>query len=344
MAEKSAISFENLLADLKNRIYYPVYLLHGEEPYYIDVISDYIAGHVLSEQEQEFNQTIVYGKDSDVLTLIGQARRFPMMANYQVLIIREAQDLEDLEKLQPCVENPLSSTILVLCYKYGKIDGRKNFFKAIVKNGIVFESARIFDNRVPDWIESYLRQQKLSITPKAALLLTEFLGAELGKIVNEIQKLMINLPEGAMIDEECIEKNIGISKDFNVFELQRALARKDVLKANRIVFYFGSNPKENPAVKIIPMISSFFTKLLTLHSLSDKSTNNAASALGIKPFFVAEYQQAARSFPFSRTVEIISLLREFDLKSKGIGSPGIPDGELMKELIFRILHPDHSTR
>jgi DNA polymerase-3 subunit delta len=344
MAEKNSISFENLLADLKNRIYHPVYLLHGEEPYFIDAISDYIAGHVLSEQEQEFNQTVVYGKDSDVLTLIGQARRYPMMANYQVLIVREAQELEDFEKLQPYIENPLTSTILVLCYKYGKIDGRKTLYKAIEKTGIIFHSARLFDNRVPDWIESYLRRQKLSISPKAALLLTDFLGAELGKIVNEIQKLMINLPEGAVIDEDCVEKNIGISKDFNVFELQKALARKDVVKANRIALYFGSNPKENPAVKIIPMLSSFFTKILTFHYLPDKSTNTAAAALGINPYFVAEYQQAARSFPLARTVEIISLLREFDLKSKSIGSPGIPDGELMKELIFRMLHQDHSTR
>jgi DNA polymerase III subunit delta len=338
MAEKNSISFENLLNDLKNQIYHPVYLLHGEESYFIDAVSDFIEQQVLSDLEKEFNQTIVYGKDSNVLTLVSYAKRFPMMANYQVLIVKEAQDLDKIEDFQPYVENPLTSTILVLCYKYGKLDKRKGLYKAIDKNGVTFESAKFYDNKVPEWIDSYVRQQKYSITPKAAALLTEFLGADLGKIANEIQKLLINISAGAEINEEYVEKNIGISKDFNVFELQKALARKDVVKANQIILYFGANPRENPLVKVIPILYSYFSKVLAYHYLPDKSKNSVASELSVNPFFVSDYQQAARSFPVGKTVSIISLLREYDLKAKGVENSVASDGELMKELIFKILH------
>jgi DNA polymerase-3 subunit delta len=338
MAEKNSISFENLMGDLKNQIYHPVYLLHGDESYFIDVVSDYIEQNVLNELEKEFNQTIAYGKDSNVFTLMSYAKRFPMMANYQVLIVKEAQDLDKIDELQSYAEHPLASTILVLCYKYGKLDKRKSLYKAIEKAGVTFESARLYDNKIPDWINDYLRQRKYSITPKAAALLTEFLGADLGKIVNEIQKLLINIPAGAEITEDYVEKNIGISKDFNVFELQKALARKDVVKANQIIFYFAANLRENPLVKVIPILSGYFTKLLTYHYLPDKSKMAVASALGINPFFVSDYQQAARSFPAGKTISIISLLREYDLKAKGVDNASAGDGELMKELIFKILH------
>jgi len=338
MAEKNSISFDNLLADLKNQIYYPVYLLHGEESYFIDIISDYIEQNVLSDLEKEFNQTIVYGKDSDVSVLISYARRFPMMANYQVLIVKEAQDLEKIEDFQPYLENPLTSTILVLCYKYTKYDKRKTFYKTIEKHGVAYESARLYDNKIPDWINEYLRKRNYSITPKASALLCEFLGADLGKIVNEIQKLLINIPAGAEINEEYVEKNIGISKDFNVFELQKALAKKDVLKANQIVLHFAANLRENPLVKVIPILHSYFVKVLTYHYLPDKSKNSVASALSVNPFFVADYQQAARNFPVGKVVSVISYLREYDLKAKGVDNTSAGDGELMKELIFKILH------
>ena len=338
MAEKNSISFDNLLADLKNQIYYPVYFLHGEESYFIDIISDYIEQNVLSDLEKEFNQTIVYGKDSDVHVLISYARRFPMMANYQVMIVKEAQDLEKIEDFQPYLENPLTSTILVLCYKYIKYDKRKTFYKTIDKHGVAYESARLYDNKIPDWISEYLRKRNYSITPKASALLCEFLGADLGKIVNEIQKLLINIPAGTQINEEYVEKNIGISKDFNVFELQKALAKKDVLKANQIILYFAANPRENPLVKIIPILFSYFVKVLTYHYLPDKSKNSVASALSVNPFFVADYQQAARSFPVGKVVSVISYLREYDLKAKGVENASAGDGELMKELIFKILH------
>ncbi|MFZ4521312.1 MAG: DNA polymerase III subunit delta [Bacteroidales bacterium] len=338
MAEKNSISFDNLMGDLKNQIYHPVYLLHGEESYFIDMVSDYIEQHVLSDLEKEFNQTIAYGKDSNVFNLMSYAKRFPMMANYQVLIVKEAQDLDKIEDFQTYVEHPLTSTILVLCYKYGKLDKRKGLYKAIEKHGIAFESAKLYDNKIPEWINDYLHQRKYAITPKAAALLTEFLGADLGKIVNEIQKLLINIPPGTEINETYVEKNIGISKDFNVFELQKALARKDVLKANQIILYFAANLRENPLVKVIPILSAYFSKVLAFHYLADKSKNSVAAALGVNPFFVADYQQAAKTFPVGKTIAIISYLREYDLKAKGVDNVSAGDGELMKELIFKILH------
>ncbi|HNY01185.1 MAG TPA: DNA polymerase III subunit delta [Bacteroidales bacterium] len=338
MAEKNTISFENLMKDLKNQIYHPVYLLFGEESYFIDEISNFIENHVLSDDEKEFNQTIIYGRDTDVATLVSYARRYPMMANYQVLIVKEAQDLSRIEDLQAYIEHPLASTLLVLCYKYGKVDRRKGFFKAVEKTGIVFESASLYDNRIPEWITEYLRPLQFSISPKAAVMLTEFLGTDLSRIVNELQKLLINIPAGSTITEEVVERNIGISKDFNVFELQKALIAKDVVKANRIIRYFAANPRENPLVKVIPILFAFFQKVLAYHYLTDKSQNAAASELGVRPFLVGEYQRAARAFPTGKVMTIIGLLREYDLKSKGFDNASATDGELMKELIFRILH------
>jgi DNA polymerase-3 subunit delta len=339
-APKNSVSFENILLDLKNRIYSPVYFLYGEESYFIDVISDYIEENVLSETEKEFNQTIIYGKDTDPATIASYARRFPMMSNYQVIIVKEAQNLNKIEEIEPYILNPMESTLLVLCYKYEKIDRRKTFCKSIEKKGVLFESARIYDNKIPDWIAEYVRKQNYTISAKACYLLAEFLGNDISKIVNEISKLVINVPEKQEITEEYVEKNIGISKDYNVFELQKALGRKEVLKANQIITYFAANPRENPLVKVIPLLFSFFSKLLVLHHLEDKSRNNVAAALSINPFFVADYQQAAANYSSAKLVGIISLLREFDLKSKGVDSSAtsFPDGELMKELIFRILH------
>lgn len=340
MAGKIETSIDNVLNDLKNKIFHPIYLLHGEESYFIDLLSDEIEKQVLNDLEKEFNQTIVYGKDTDVPTLISYARRFPMMANYQVLIVKELQDMDKLEKLQVYTDNPLSSTILVLCHKYAKLDKRKVFYKSIEKHGVIFESNRLYDNKIPEWITGYLEQSGYPIHPKAALLLTDFLGADLGKIVNEIRKLLINLVPGTQITEEIVEKNIGISKDFNVFELQKALIQKDVVKANRIILYFAANPRNNSLVNVIPILFAFFSKILTYHHLADKSKNSAAAALSIHPFFVNDYQVASRSFPVAKVIRILSLLREYDMKSKGVDSNALyaSDGELMKELVFKILH------
>jgi len=339
-APKNAISFENILLNLKNKIYSPVYFLFGEEPYFIDVISDFIEENVLSDVEKEFNQTIIYGKDIDVPTLISFARRFPMMSNYQIIIVKEAQDLNKIEELEPYILNAMESTLLVLCYKYEKFDRRKSFCKSIEKKGILFESARIYDNKIPDWIADYVRKQNYSISTKACFLLAEFLGNDISKIVNEISKLIINIPAKQEITEEYIEKNIGISKDYNVFELQKALGKKDVLKSNQIINYFAANPRENPLVKVIPLLFSYFSKILIYHHLADKSRNNVASALSINPFFVGDYQQAATNYSSSKIISIISILREYDLKAKGVDSSGtsFSDGELLKELIFKVLH------
>jgi DNA polymerase III subunit delta len=337
-ARKNDRSFEEIINDLTNRIYYPVYFLFGEEAYFIDEISDFIEKNVLNEMEKEFNQTIIYGKDTNVQTLISYARRYPMMANYQVIIVKEAQDIEKWEEFSGYFENPLNSTLLVFCYKYEKIDGRKSIFKTIQKNGILFESPRLYDDKIPEWIRNYVSAKKYSITPKACTLLSEFLGNNLSKVVNEISKLIINIPQGVEITEEYIEKNIGISKDFNVFELQKALGRKDVFKANQIIRHFAGNPRENPLVKILPILYSFFSKVLVFHYLQDKSKFNAASALSVNPFFLPDYQVAAKNYPVAKLVSIISILRIYDGKAKGVDNVSANDGELMKELIFKIIH------
>jgi DNA polymerase III subunit delta len=337
---KNDPGFEDILNNLRNKIYHPVYLLYGEEPYFIDVISDFIEQNVLNELEKEFNQTIVYGKDINIPTLISYAKRFPMMANYQVLIVKEAQDLEKIDDLISYVEQPVDSTILVLCWKYEKIDRRKSVFKTIEKKGLVFESPKLYDDKIPLWIADYLKKRNYSISLKASVLLTEFLGNDLSKIVNEISKLIINVPAGKEITEEYIERNIGISKDYNVFELQKALGKRDVLKSNQIIVHFAANLRENPLVKILPILYSFFSKILLYHYLPDKSRMAAATALSVNPFFVQDYQIAAGNYPVGKLVQIISILREYDLKAKGVdnSSTSFPDGELMKELVFKILH------
>ena len=311
----------------------------GEEPYFIDRITDHIADHVLTDEEKTFNQTVLYGKDTDIPSIINTARRFPMMGSRQVVIVREAQSLDKMEDLIYYVENPLESTLLVINYKYKKLDKRKKLFKALEKNSILFDSKRLYDDKIPPWINSYLRSRGTKIEPKAAVILTEYLGNDLGKIVNELEKLIIVMKaEQDIITAADIEKNIGISKDFNNFELNNALAQRNVLKANRIVQYFGDNQKNHPLTLTITSIYYFFSRLLKYHFLPDKSTRNVASALKIEPFFIREYETAARNYTTARTVRVISLLREYDLKSKGYGNVSTSPGDLLKELIYKIIH------
>ncbi|MEZ5083322.1 MAG: DNA polymerase III subunit delta [Bacteroidales bacterium] len=332
------MNFDQIINDLKNKIYYPVYFLAGEEPYYIDAISDFIEEHILSDTEKEFNQSVVYGRDTDVSSIIGMAKRFPMMANYQVVIIKEAQEVNDIEDLLPYIEHPLNSTLLVIDYKYKKIDKRKSFYKTVGKKGVLFESKKIYDNKVGEWITTYVGARGYRITPKAAMMFTEFIGNDLSKIVNEISKLFINLPPKSEINDVIIEQNIGISKDFNIFELQNAIGSRNIIKANQIVNYFAANPKENPLIKTISLLFSFFSKLLIYHQLDDKSRNNVAAALSINPFFVLDYQKAARNYNIQKLTGIISDLRDYDLRSKGVNNISTNDGELLKELMFKILH------
>jgi DNA polymerase-3 subunit delta len=334
-----AITYEEIISDLKNRIFKPVYFLAGEEPYYIDLITEYIQEKVLPESEKAFNQIIFYGDDTNIAAVIDTARRFPMMSTHQVLIIKEAQSLKKIEDLVMYLEKPLLSTILVISYKYKTIDKRTKFYKTLESHGAYFESSRIRDYQVPAWIERYLMVKGIKTDPSASAMLTEYLGTDLHKIVNELEKLIITLPQGKpFITTELIEKNIGISKDYNNFELQKAVSEKNILKANMIIHYFANNPNDNPLTVSIGSLFGFFSKLLTFHYLTDKSRNNVAAVLKINPFFVKDYENSATKYNVSKTVKIISLLRTYDLKSKGFGDAGTAPGDLLKELVYKILH------
>jgi DNA polymerase-3 subunit delta len=332
------MNYEQILSDLQNRKFKPIYFLMGEEPFFIDILTDYVVENVLTETEKTFNQLILYGKDTDIKTMINAARRFPMMAQYQVVVVKEAQHLKNIEELQHYASQPLMSTLLIINYKYKKIDKRTRFYKLLTEKGIVFNSEKIYEDKVPAWIANYLQSKGLQIEPKASAMLVDFLGNDIGKIANELDKLLLILPKGsAKISPLQIEQNIGISKEYNTFELNKALVAKDVLKANRIVNYFSKNPKNNPMVLSLSSLYYFFSKLLLYQSLNDKSRENIAKTLAINPFFIPEYQQAAKNYPGGKVIEMISLFREYDLKSKGAGSMA-SDGDLLKELVFKILH------
>lgn len=334
-----AATIETILSDLKNRIFKPVYFLAGEEPYFIDIISDYIEDKVLSEADKAFNQIIIYGDDTNIAAIIDTARRFPMMSSHQVVIIKEAQSLKKIEDLTSYLDAPLRSTILVFCYKYKSLDKRTKLYKLLESSAVYFESPKFRDYQIPAWIENYLMKRGIKTEPAASAMLTEYLGCDLHKIANELEKLIITLPAGKpVITNALIEKNIGISKDYNNFELQKAVGEKNILKANMIARYFGDNSKDNPLTLTIASLFSFFSKLLTYHYLADKSKNNVAATLKVNPFFVKDYESAAIKYNARRTVQIISLLRTFDMKSKGYGDAGTEAGDLLKELIYRILH------
>jgi len=332
------MTYESILTDLKKKKYHPIYFLMGDEPYFIDKITEYIASNVLKESEKAFNQTILYGKDVDIAGVINAAKRFPMMAEHQVVIIKEAQNIRNIDDLVYYAQNPLKSTILVINYKHKKLDKRKKLFNEIQKSGVLLESKKLYDDKIPDWITKYLASRKYEIQPTGALLLAEFLGAELSKIVMELDKLILTLPEGErLITPVHIEENIGISKDYNNIELQKALIRKDHVKAFRIVDHFANNQKNNPFVVTIAILYSFFNKILVYYFLKDKSKMAVASALKINPFFVGDYQRAVSIYPPKKAVEVISLLRQYDLKSKGVGNISATPGDLLKELVYHIL-------
>ncbi|MBN1184767.1 MAG: DNA polymerase III subunit delta [Bacteroidales bacterium] len=331
--------YQEILRDLKNKIYKPIYFLMGEETYFIDVITDYIAENVLTDAEKTFNQMVLYGKDTDIATVINTAKRFPMMANYQVVIVKEAQNLKNIDDLIYYAEKPLKSTLLVINYKYKKLDKRKKLFKVLSDTAVLFDSARLYDDKIPAWATGYLRERNRAIDPAAVMMLVEFLGNDLGKIVNELDKLLLMVPETvSSITPDHIEKNIGISKEYNNFELHKALAQKNVLKANRIVHYFSKNPGNNPMTLTITSLYYFFSKVLVFHFLKDKSRKNAAAALKVNPFFMADYELAAKKYTTKQVVDIISYLREYDLKSKGMGNVSATQGDLLKEIVYKILH------
>tara|TARA_B110001454_G_scaffold195733_1_gene198166 strand:- start:355 stop:1356 length:1002 start_codon:yes stop_codon:yes gene_type:complete len=328
----------NIVSEIKKGNIKPIYFLMGEEPYYIDKISDFIEENVLDEAEKGFNQQVMYGRDASIEDIVSSAKRYPMMAERQVIIVKEAQDLSrNIEKLLSYAENPQPTTILVLNYKYKKLDKRKKLHKAIAKTGFIYESKKLYENQVSDWIRRVLSGKKYQIEPKASQMLVEFLGTDLSKISNELDKLMLILPKETIIDDTHIEDNIGISKDFNNFELRKAVGEKDVLKANRIINYFAENPKNNPLVMTISLLNSFFTQLLSFHGLQDKSKNSVAKSIGVSPYFVDEYFLAARNYPMRKVAQVIATLRDADLKSKGLGASQ-SQKDILKELLFRILH------
>lgn len=316
----------------------PIYFLYGEEAYFIDKISDFIGAKVLTEEEKGFNQMVLYGKDVSIDDIVGNAKRYPMMAERQVVIVKEAQHLSrTIEGLCAYAENPQQTTVLVICYKYKKLDKRKKLHKIIKKNGVIFESKKLYENQVSDWLRKHLLGHGYTISHKASLLLIEYLGTDLGKISKELEKLKLVLPKETEINPQHIEEHIGISKDYNNFELKRAIGDRDIVKATKIINYFAQNPKDNPFILTITLLHSFFTQLLQYHGLSDHSPKNVASTLRINPYFVKEIQTAARNYPMKKVSAIISSLREMDLKGKGVGASPMKEADLLKELLYKIV-------
>ena len=328
-----------IVSAIKNGQVKPIYFLMGEEPYYIDKIANYIEDHLMPEEEKGFNQMVMYGRDTSIEEIVSNSKRYPMMAERQVIIVKEAQDLSrTIEKLESYVENPQPTTTLVVCYKYKKIDKRKKLYKSIAKSGVIFESKRLYENQVADWIQKTLKSSGYAISPKASQMLVEFLGTDLSKIDNELQKLQLIAPKGTNISPELIEENIGISKDFNNFELRKAIGMRDTVKAHRIINYFAQNTKDNPMVVTVSLLFGYFTQILQYHGLADKSKANVAKVLKVNPYFVADYVLAARNYPMRKVSQIVSYLRETDVKSKGVGATNMPAGDLLKELVVKIMN------
>lgn len=317
----------------------PIYFFMGEEPYYIDRLTEYIEGNILSEEEKGFNQTVLYGKDVSMEDVISNAKRYPMMAERQVVIVKEAQELSrTIEKLESYADNPQPTTVLVFAYKYKTLDKRKKVTKLLEKKGVVYESKKMYDNQVGEWIKRVLSGKNYNIEPKAAAMLVEFLGNDLSKISNELDKLTIILPAGSTITPKIIEDNIGISKDYNVFEFRKAIGERDQLKAYKIADYFAQNPKDNPLVMTTGLVFGFFSQLLLYHGLKDKSPGNVAKTLKVNPYFVKDYDIALRNYPMKKVSGIVGTLRDIDVKSKGVGANAIPQGDLLKEMLVKIFN------
>ena len=328
-----------IVNDIKNGNIKPIYFLMGEEPYYIDKLSDYIEQNVLSEEEKGFNQTVLYGRDVTVEDIVSAAKRYPMMAERQVIIVKEAQDLiRTIDKLESYADNPMPTTVLVICYKYKTLDKRKKVTKILAKNGVVYESKKLYDNQVGDWIKRVLSGKKYAIEPKASAMLVDFLGTDLSKINNELEKLQIILPKGSTITAKDIEENIGFSKDFNVFELRKAIGERNQLKAYTIAENFANNPKDNPMVVTTSLVFGFFVQLLKYHGLKDKNPKNVAAVIGVNPYFLKEYDLALKNYPMRKVSQVVAALREIDVKSKGVGASAMSNGDLLREMLYHIFN------
>lgn len=328
-----------IVNDIKSGNIRPVYFLMGEEPYYIDKLSDYIEQNLLSEEEKGFNQTVFYGRDVSVDDIVSTCKRYPMMAERQVVIVKEAQDLaKTIDKLESYAENPTPTTVLVLCYKYKTLDKRKKVTKQLEKNGLVYESKKLYENQVGQWITRVLQGKGFTIEPKANAMLVDFLGTDLSKINNELEKLQIILPKGSTITAKQIEENIGFSKDYNVFELRKAIGERNQFKSYQIAQYFADNPKDNPMVMTTGMIFSFFVNVLQYHGLKDKNPKNVASVLKVNPYFLKDYDVALRNYPMKKVSQIVAALRDVDLKSKGVGANNMGHGDLLKEMLVKVFN------
>jgi len=332
------MDFNKLIQSIETKEFKPVYFLHGEEPYFIDAITNAIIKNALNDAERDFNQAIVYGKDSDVISVISQAKEYPMMAERRLVVVREAQDLKNIEELASYMEAPNDSTIFVINYKYKKFDSRKKVFKAAKKTGVVYLSDKIKEYNLSGWINSYVKERGYNITPKASELLVEFLGDNISKIINEFNKLEILVEKGTTINEVHIEENIGISKDYNVFELVNAIAIRDVNKANIIVNYFDHNPKAGSIIMVIANIFKLHSQMMKVHFLDNKSKENVASSLKLHPFVAQKMLNSIKIYKPKKIASNIATLHEYDLKSKGVDNPSSTPGQLMKELIYKLLH------
>ena len=333
-------TYEEIIRDLKERIYKPVYYLMGEESYYIDRISEYIAQSVLTDEEKEFNQTVLYGSETDVATIINTAKRYPMMSEYQVVIVKEAQNVKKMEEFSYYLQKPLLSTILVICHKNGGLDRRKKLAVEVEKVGVLFESKKIKEAQLPGFISSYLKRKSVDIEPKASEMMAEFVGADLNRMAGELEKLVITLPQGVRrITPEQVEKNIGVSKDYNNYELRSALVTRDILKANKIIKYFEENPKTNPLQATLSALFGFFSNLMLAYYAPEKTEQGIANQLQLKQSWQAkDYIAAMRVYSGVKCMQIIGEIRYCDARSKGVDNPSLSDGDLLRELVYKILH------
>ena len=327
-----------LLKEIRNKKFEKIYFLHGEEPYFIDVLTKAIQDNALEESERDFNQSILYGKDAEVLSLISELKSYPMMAERRLVILKEAQYFKAIEQLESYLENPANSTIFVICYKYKTFDARKKTLKNALKNGVVFKSEKVKEYQLAEWIQQYIKTTGYELTSKACMLLIESLGNDLGRIVKELEKLAVLIEKGTIINENHIEENIGISKDYNVFELTNAVANKDNLKALKIVDYFEHNPKAADLVFVISNLFKFFSQIMRIHFLPNKSREAVAQALGVHPFVAGELTNVKNKYDPRKIAANIALIHEYDLKSKGVGNTSATQGELMREMVYQLIH------
>lgn len=328
---------KNIIANIKKGIIAPIYFLMGEEPYFIDVVANYLEKHLLEEDQKGFDQLVLYGQDVTVPTIIDYARRFPMMAERQLIIIKEAQNLRaSIEQLVPYVENPTASTVLVFCYKYEKLDARKKLLKTLKNRGcVVMETKKLYENQViSSFLPDVFKKKHLSIQPKAIQMLVDFLGDDLSRIENEVNKLALIVPANTEVTPDIIEENIGISKEFNNYELKSAFATNDKVKIARIIKHFAENPKDNPLSGTISTLYNYFEKLLLFHGLTDQSEKNVAAVLKEKPYFIKEFYSGAQHYPMKKVSAIMAGLREIDVKNKGVGVARSAPAELLKELMM----------